>query len=110
DLRVPPAGERRVGYFHPRAGREAAVRGRLRELAGERGVVVEGAELLDQELFGPGPLYPEATSRVGEVVLRARGPATFPSSAAGEPAEPMLGAHGGLEGEEMLVPCLLWRR
>lgn len=110
DLRVPPAGERRVGYFHPRAGRDEAVRERLRELAGERGAVVEGADLLDQGLYGPGPLYPEVPSRVGDLVLLARGPATFPYTAVGDPAEPMLGAHGSLEAEEMLVPCLLWRR
>ncbi|MDI3340745.1 MAG: alkaline phosphatase family protein [Sphaerobacter sp.] len=109
ELRLPPAGERRVGYFHPRPGREGAVRERLRALAAERGLVVDGAALLAQGLYGPEPFYPEVPSRVGELVLLARGPASFVYHTPGEAGDPMLGAHGGLEAAEMLVPCLIWR-
>lgn len=109
DLRLPPAGERRAGYFYPRAGRDEAVREALVDLAGEWGEVFTREELLDAGLYGPGPVYAEVPSRVGDLVLIARGLASFPYQALGERTEVMVGAHGALEAEEMLVPCLMWR-
>lgn len=109
DLIVPPAGERRLVYFYPRPGREEAVAERLIELAGDRGWVLRSDELIDEGFFGPTPVYQELRSRIGTLTLVAHGPATFPYDAPGERATPMLGAHGALEAEEMLVPGILWR-
>lgn len=110
ELRVPPGGERRVTYFYPWSGREQIVRTLVEELAGDEGMVFTGAELLAQGLYGPGPIYHEVPHRVGDLVLIARGPASFPYGLLGESTDPMLGAHAALEPEEMLVPCAIWRR
>lgn len=109
ELRIPPAGERRAGYFYPRPGREDEVAARLAEIVGERGWIESGADLLARGLFGPEPFYAEVPYRVGDVVLLARGSASFPYRVPGDASGPMLGAHGSLEADEMLVPCLVWR-
>jgi len=108
-LRVPPAGERRAGYFYPLPGAEEAVLAALIDLAGERAVLSRGHALLEGGLLGEGPFDPEVTHRVGEVVLMATGRASFPFTPTWESAVAMRGAHGSLEAEEMLVPCLVWR-
>lgn len=108
-LIVPPTGERRIAYFYPRPGAEAEVRERLQEIAGDDAWVVRSQRLLDLEFFGPEPRYAELALRVGEVALMANGAASFPYSMPGEPAQPMRGAHGALQADEMLVPCLIWR-
>lgn len=108
-LRLPPAGERRAVYLYPSPGEETAVRETLEEIAGENGVVASGANLIAEGLYGPEPIYAEVPYRVGDLVLIARGPATFPYSAPGEAAVEMLGSHGSLDADDMLVPLFAWR-
>ncbi len=108
-LALPPAGERRAVYLHPLPGRAAEVEERVRQLAGNDGVILAGPELLKEGLFGPPPHYSEAPHRIGELVLLATEAAGFPWDPPGTQPRPFFGAHASLESSEQLVPCLIWR-
>lgn len=101
------AGEPRHAYLYARAGAarelfEAAQRELSREF-----VVLKGEDALAAGLYGdPRSLHPEAHLRIGDVILLARGGATLWSS---DTRRPLLGMHGALEREEMLVPLLALR-
>lgn len=100
-------GEPRHAFLYGAPGRVDELRAAATELLGEAFEAIVGAEALAAGLYGdPASLHPEADRRVGDVVLLARGNASlWPSR---EQAK-LLGMHGGLEPEEMLVPLLALR-
>ena len=106
---VPPGGERRAVYWYARSEVREALRQELLELAGQDGWLASGEALLRDGLLGPPPHHPETAWRVGDLVLIARGGASFPYDPPGVTPRPSFGAHAGLEAEEQLVPCLVWR-
>lgn len=107
DLVMRPTAEARVVYAHVRAGRMQAVREALaRDLPGKL-VAVDTRDALDAGLWGPGPLHPEALSRLGDLLLLATGDG-YVADSTGQGPE-FLGMHGGLTPEEMLAPSL-WLR
>ena len=106
---VPPGGERRAVYWYVRSEQREALWQRLQELAGADGWLASGAALLGDGLLGPPPHHPETAWRLGDVILIARGGASFPYDPPGVTPRPSFGAHAGLEPEEQLVPCLVWR-
>lgn len=101
----PPTGERRAVGLTPAAGGRAA----LEEEVGARGVIVSTADAMLHGLFGPPPHHPELLSRIGDLLLLAKGDASFPYRDHGEDRPHAPGAHGSLTAEEMLVPMLGWR-
>jgi len=107
DLVMMPTSEARIAYAHVRAGRTQAFRdGVCRDLPGKL-MVMDTREALDAGLWGPGPLYPETRSRLGDLLLLATGNGWL-ADPTGQMPE-FKGMHGGLTSEEMLVP-LLWLR
>jgi hypothetical protein len=106
---VPPGGERRAVYWYARPEQREVLWQGLQELAGADGWLARGEALLRDGLLGPPPHHPEAVWRLGDVVLVARGGASFPYDPPGITPRPSFGAHAGLEAEEQLVPCLVWR-
>lgn len=102
-----PAGEPRHAFLYARAGSVQELRDAAADAYGDAFEVITGAEALAAGLYGaPDRLHPEADRRVGDVVLLARGPATlWPDR---EHAH-LLGMHGSLEPEEMLVPLVALR-
>ncbi|WP_051913920.1 alkaline phosphatase family protein [Thermorudis peleae] len=108
-MRMPPGGERRAVYCYAAPGEEATLTEALAHLVGEDGWVVSTTHLLQEGLFGPPPHHPETPWRVGDIAIIARGPASFPYDPPGITTRPTYGAHAGLEAEEQLVPCLIWR-
>lgn len=101
------AGEPRHTFLYARAGAEGELLAAAHEELGDAFVALSGAEALAGGLYGdPAHLHPEADRRVGDVVLLAKGGATMWA----EDQNPrMLGMHGSLEPEEMLVPLLALR-
>lgn len=101
------AGEPRHAFLYGAAGAVDDLQAAATDLLGDAFVVLRGADALAAGLYGdPAALHPEADRRVGDVVLLARGNATLWPDA--EQAR-LLGMHGSLEPEEMLVPLLALR-
>jgi predicted AlkP superfamily pyrophosphatase or phosphodiesterase len=110
DLVVGPTGEGRARYLHVRDGRRDAVRAYLAEHFGAFSIVLDAGEAVARGLFGTRPLTPAARSRIGDLVLLPRenwyfhhylSPQTKPLK--------IIGRHGGLTPEEMLVPFFALR-
>lgn len=102
----PATGERRaVGLTLS----EPAARLRLLDALGERAVILDARDAVSAGIYGPPEHHPDLQERIGDTLLLARGPASFPFQSSRVPAAPSLGAHGSLTPEEMLVPLLAWR-
>lgn len=100
--RCPPGGEARHSYLYADPAKRSALLGYCHDHLAASFTVLDGAEALAGGLYGPvGRLHPEAVARVGDVVLLARGGASFWD--ASNDAQ-LLGMHGALEADEMLVP------
>ena len=107
DLVMMPTSEARIAYAHVRAGRTQAFRdGLARDLPGKL-IAVDTREALDAGLWGPGPVHPEVSSRLGDLLLLATGDGWLADPTGQMPD--FRGMHGGLTPEEMLVPSL-WLR
>ena len=104
--RSPATGERRaVGLsLH-----EPGARLRLRDALGERAALLDARDAIDAGLYGPPEHHPDLLQRIGDALLLARGPASFPFQSSRPQPTLSLGAHGSLTPDEMLVPLLAWR-
>lgn len=101
------AGEPRHAFLYGAAGKVDELHAAATQLLGDAFVVLKGADALAAGLYGhPAALHPEADRRVGDVVLLARGNASLWPD---ERQARLLGMHGSLEPEEMLVPLLALR-
>jgi len=98
-------GEARFRHLYCRAGAADDVAQRVRDFVGDRAVVLTRDEAEAAGWFGP--LDPAVRPRVGDVLVAALGDfATF--SRRLFPVEGrMVGFHGSLTAEEMLVPLLV---
>lgn len=107
-LEVPPTGERRVTYLHPRPRRVDDVLAYVQKNLGRVADVVAAREAFARGLFGPGEPTQRARRRIGEVVLVARGPhqLVFDHDLSRTPRH-QAGDHGALEVQEMLVPLIV---
>ncbi len=110
DLTVGPTGEGRGRYLHVRHGRLAAVRDHLRGRYGAFATVLDAEEAIDRGLFGPNTPAERSRERIGDLVLLPHGNTYFHHypTPRRKPLT-MIGCHGGLSPEEMLVPFLALR-
>jgi len=104
-LMVPVVGESRAAFIHPRAGRAEAVRSYLTGAFPDRFQVVGSAEALDSGLMGR-PVSDETYSRAGDLLVLARGENALQRTRS---RGPLVGRHGGLSADEMLVPLIAAR-
>lgn len=100
-LHLLPTGENRLAYLYPRPGQAEAVTEYLERTWPGAFQVLDSAYLVDAGLFGPGTPHPQARSRIGDRIALARRDSYL--WWAGKP-NPLLGRHGGLSEDEMLVP------
>ncbi|MBN1249936.1 MAG: alkaline phosphatase family protein, partial [Anaerolineae bacterium] len=70
-------------------------------------VFLSRQQVLDAGLLGPGPVYDEVPFRLGDIIGIATGDGAFARTA--EDAKRLVGRHGGLTPDEMLVPLLAVR-
>lgn len=97
-------GEPRARHVYAEPGAAADVLAAWRDVLGERARVVPRDEAISDGWFGP--VEPEVTERIGDVVAAASGGAGIVATQA-EPAESALvGMHGSLTTREQLVPLL----
>ncbi len=107
ELARPPTGDRRVGLLKARPGAverlEAAVRSRLPEAR-----ILAAEEAVRFGLFGPPPFHPDLSESVADLVVLVPSPGgiTYRLPDRRSPVRQLLGAHGGLEADELLVPLV----
>jgi len=96
------SGSPRNVELHVREDAVADVRRVLEDEVGAH--VLDGADVLERELFGDGPLADETARRVGDLVALHPELGTWFGGGV-EPDElDLVGMHGGLHPDEMLVP------
>jgi hypothetical protein len=106
-LRQPLSGEPRVAYCHTKPGCGQRFAERAREILGSRADVRMSAELIAEGWFGPGAVHPRLAERVGNVTLIMRGHHTIKDHVPGEKRHLLIGNHGGLTEDEMLIPLVV---
>ncbi|MGB9113233.1 MAG: alkaline phosphatase family protein [Acidimicrobiales bacterium] len=98
------SGEGRFRWLHARPGAIGRVATRAKERFGEACWVETLDELVDAGIFG-GPLPDAFRRRLGDVALMARAPVAII-----DPADPgdarLIGRHGSLTKDELIVPLL----
>ncbi|HTT34416.1 MAG TPA: alkaline phosphatase family protein [Thermoplasmata archaeon] len=107
----PLAGDRRAGFFVARSGRTEALRAALSRALPRGARLLDARVAIERGLFGPPPFHPELEERVGDLIALVPEPwgLTWTAPGARPPARYLLGAHGGLAAEELLVPLVAGR-
>jgi hypothetical protein len=112
DLAVGPTGEGRARYLHVRDGRREAVRAQIAERYGAISTLLDAEEAIGRGLFGNVTPTERALERIGDFVLLPHENWYFhhyPLVPTRSKPLTMIGRHGGLTPEEMLVPFLAVR-
>jgi len=107
-LARPPTGDRRVGLLRARDGEEVALREALERRLPEGARILPAEAALDAGLFGPRPFHPELRERVGDLVVLVPSPSGLTYRLPGRlsASRHLVGAHGGLEADELVVPLV----
>lgn len=101
-LLVPISGESRAAFIYPRPGRAQAIRDYLANAFPGWFTVLASAEALDAGLLGR-PIADETYARAGELLVLPRGDHALQRA---KVPVPLIGRHGGLTQDEMLVPFI----
>ncbi len=102
-LHLKPTGENRLAFLYIKPGRIEAVKDYVAQTWPDQFTLFEPGWAVDQGLLGPGTPHPELSNRMGDLVAAARGDAFWWWS---DKPNPLIGRHGGLSSEEMIVPFL----
>lgn len=102
-LHIQPTGENRLIYLYVKPGQTEAVREYIERTWPNQFAILESANAQEVGLFGPQPHSSHLAERLGDLVLAAKGSAYLWW---GGVENPLIGRHGGLSPEEMLVPLL----
>jgi len=107
-LMARAAGEGRFRYLHaPRGGADDLLVAAT-EAFGADAWVLSRDQLLDEGWLGPGTVTASVRRRIGDVVLAPHAPVAYVDAAMPKEAK-LVGAHGSLTADEMLVPLLAAR-
>jgi hypothetical protein len=105
-LHINPTGENRLAYLYPRTGQGEAVREHIERTWPGMFTMLDPAFAVEAGLFGPGPRHPLLFDRLGDQLLLSRGDSYLWWTSK---ENHLIGRHGGLYSEEMLVPFLAVR-
>jgi len=105
-LHITPTGENRMSYLYLRPGSEQTVRDYLGANWEAGFTIVTRDQALSAGLFGPGPHHPGLRDRLGDLIAFPHGDDYLWWA---DKDDFMLGRHGGLHKDEMLVPFLAAR-
>jgi len=103
-LRLPLCGEPRAAFCYPGLAQAEAFVAYCDAQLAAAVTVWRGADAIAQRLFGPGPVHPELSHRIGDFVLTGRGAWIVRDRLPTEEPFVQIGVHGGLSRAEMLVP------
>jgi len=110
NLAIPPSGESRLAYLSAKKGKAQEVFDHLSSEFGKDALVMKSQELLGNGFFGRNEPHKNASSRIGDVVLLPKKNKGYIYPYGGELSEKqMIGRHGGMSKEEMLVPFIACR-
>jgi predicted AlkP superfamily pyrophosphatase or phosphodiesterase len=105
-LVMVPTGENRLPFLTSKSNHNGDVVKLIKKHFQDDFNVIPSMEAIDKGLFGKGKLHPNLVDRVGDLVL-------IPQENAylwwWHKENPLLGRHGGLSQEEMLIPFLALR-
>jgi hypothetical protein len=104
----PPTGDRRAALLKARDGEVDRLREALLDRLPSGTRVFPSGEAARLGLFGPPPFHPELAERAADLVALVPSPAGITYTVPGRFPNPrvLLGAHGGLELEELVVPLI----
>jgi predicted AlkP superfamily pyrophosphatase or phosphodiesterase len=102
-LHIMPTGENRLAYLYLRPGQGEAVREYIERTWPGGFSFLDPVFAVEAGLFGPSPFHPRLYDRLGDLIVLARGDAYLWWS---NKRDHLLGRHGGLSPDEMLVPFL----
>ncbi len=102
-LHILPTGENRLMFLYPRPGHTRAVQDYFAQTWPDEFALCRSVDLLRIGLLGPGEPHPALRDRVGDWVALARDNAYLWWA---NKENHLLGRHGGLSPEEMLIPFL----
>ena len=105
-LHLTPTGENRLAYLHIKPGKVEAVKEYIEKAWPDQFSLIDPEDAVTGGLFGAGTPHPEIYNRLGDLIVAAKGTAYW--WWANKP-NPLIGRHGGLSPEEMLVPFLAGR-
>ncbi len=100
-LTMLPTGESRLAYLNIHPGREKDVRAYVENHWPGQFRLFPTRETLDSQLLGTGKIYPPVYDRTGDWIAIPQGNAYWWF---GNKDNPLIGRHGGLSRDEMLVP------
>jgi hypothetical protein len=103
---MSPTGENRLAYLYVKPGQGAAVEEYLQRAWPGAFSVLQSSQLLEAGLFGPGSPSPLTCERLGDLTVITHQDAYLWWAAKDNP---LIGRHGGLSSEEMLVPLMALR-
>jgi predicted AlkP superfamily pyrophosphatase or phosphodiesterase len=106
-LSLPLCGEPRIAYCYLRAGMEQVFDDYVTEHLGDAVLLYTAQELVDSGLFGTGAPHAELDRRVGDRALLMRKDYAIRDWLPHERRFNMVGMHGGLSRDEMLVPLVM---
>ncbi|MBN2146998.1 MAG: alkaline phosphatase family protein [Anaerolineales bacterium] len=102
-LHIMPTGENRLIYFFTRPGETGAVREYMERTWPGQFAFLDPATAVQNGLFGPGEPHPRLSERLGDLIATGREAAYIWWA---DKENPLIGRHGGLSPDEMLVPLL----
>jgi hypothetical protein len=104
----PPTGDRRAGFFTARSGHLASLTAAFEDRLPPGSRILSMPAATSAGLFGPPPYHPELSERLGDLLVLVPSPAAVTYRLPGSPARArfLLGAHGGLEPAELIVPLI----
>lgn len=102
-LHLLPTGENRLAYLHIKPGKTDDVKTYIQTTWPDQFALMEPEAAVNAGLFGPGKSHPDIYDRLGDLIVAAKGNAYWWWAAK---ENPLIGRHGGLSEDEMLVPFL----
>ena len=102
-LHILPTGEHRLMYLFIKLSQADQVRSYFEQTWPGQFSFLDPVEAVARGLFGPGTPHPFLFDRLGDLIVAARDEAYLWWA---EKENPLIGQHGGLSPDEMIVPLL----
>jgi predicted AlkP superfamily pyrophosphatase or phosphodiesterase len=102
-LHILPTGENRLAYLYIKPGQTEAVRETIQRTWPNQFSLIDAAYAVEKGLFGIGEIHPDLLDRIGDLIVVGLDSAYLWWA---DKENVMIGRHGGLHPDEMLVPFL----
>lgn len=100
---ILPTGEHRLMYLFTRPGKAGEIRAYYDKTWPGQFIFLDPSEVVAKGLYGPGSPHPRLFDRLGDLIAAARDEAYIWWA---DKENPLIGQHGGLSSDEMIVPLL----